>query len=502
MLLLLSFGLLPLGILAILASIQSAAENRVERSATARARLEIASQQINAALGRSVFTIRAASAAIELSPRDIPVCERTLTRLAQAQRSPGRYALYGDRNELRCATFGFVPPAMEPPEAGKRFKIDISEGGDMLRFTLYDAVGETEGAGEFTREAIARLAGAGQGTDGYNLMLTDGDDRMVLRDDLRDAGPLVYDVVLLRPIAGGDLVLGIASRSAPISPTELLMILLPVVMWLGAAIGGWLIVERLLLKPLVRMQKAVADYQPGDRQIDLPSLRTPAREIGELGLAFHKLVGTVARHEEDLEAAVDRQTRLVREVHHRVKNNLQVIASLLNLHARAVTNPEVASAYASIQRRVDALAVVHRNHFAELEENRGVALKPLISELAANLRATAPAEASGLQIRLAVGPLYATQDVSLSIAFLLTEIIEYAMLREAHTVAISLQPSDLGKALLSVHSDGLRGEAPEGAERFERIVTGLSRQLRSTMNRDPELGCYAVEVMVLDHMDD
>ena len=90
---------------------------------------------------------------------------------------------------------------------------------------------------------------------------------------------------------------------------------------------------------------------------------------------------TVARHEADLEAAVVRQTRLVREVHHRVKNNLQVVASLLNLHSRGSPNEEVAAAYASIQRRVDALAVVHRNHYAELEENRGVALKSLITEL-------------------------------------------------------------------------------------------------------------------------
>ena len=48
--------------------------------------------------------------------------------------------------------------------------------------------------------------------------------------------------------------------------------------------------------------------------------------------------------------------------------------------------------------RVDALAVVHRNHYAELEANRGVALKPLLSELGANLRATAPASAAAMQI--------------------------------------------------------------------------------------------------------
>ena len=166
---------------------------------------------------------------------------------------------------------------------------------------------------------------------------------------------------------------------------------MPVLMWLWASLVGWIIVQRLLLRPLG------ADPE---RHLRLPA-RRPRRSIcprcaarrtrsPRSAEAFDQVTRTVARHEADLEAAVARQTRLVREVHHRVKNNLQVVASLLNLHSRGAANEEVAAAYASIQRRVDALAVVHRNHYAELEENRGVALKPLISELAANLRATAP----------------------------------------------------------------------------------------------------------------
>jgi two-component sensor histidine kinase len=75
-----------------------------------------------------------------------------------------------------------------------------------------------------------------------------------------------------------------------------------------------------------------------------------------------------------------------------VKNNLQVVASLLNIHGRSAETPNIhrARAYAAIGRRVGALSIVHRNHFAEMEENRGIALRPLISELAAELRAERP----------------------------------------------------------------------------------------------------------------
>ena len=85
-------------------------------------------------------------------------------------------------------------------------------------------------------------------------------------------------------------------------------------------------------------------------------------------------------------------------MHHRVKNNLQVIASLINFHARGAKSAEASAAYASIQRRVDALAVVHRHHFAEMEENRGLELRSVIGELASNIRATAPERSAGLGI--------------------------------------------------------------------------------------------------------
>jgi two-component sensor histidine kinase len=249
------------------------------------------------------------------------------------------------------------------------------------------------------------------------------------------------------------------------------------------------------------MQRAVAAYQPGDEHLDLPTLSTPAREISDLGRAFDQVTQTVARHEADLEAAVERQTKLVREVHHRVKNNLQVVASLLNLHARGAANEEVSAAYASIQRRVDALAVVHRNHYAELEENRGVALRSLISELGANLRGTAPASAANMTIRLDVEPYYVTQDVAVSVAFLITEIVEFAMFCGAKAVTISLDGENDTGATLRVESESLKGEVPcdeKLTERFDRIVTGLSRQLRSTLERDTDQGRYSVRISVLE----
>jgi two-component sensor histidine kinase len=500
MLLLLSLGLLPLGIVAILASIESAQQNSAERTAETLTRLEIKAQRINAALSRSAITISTASAAISLSAEGSQVCQTTLRRLAQGP-APARYALYAAGNRLSCASPGFAPAAPRPSDRTPRTLVEIDPRGEVLRLYVYGERGSLEGVAEYPREGLSRLTLIPGTSSNFDLELDQGERRMVLRNEY-EAGAFVQTVHGTEPVAGGQLELAITLGAAPISAADLLSILLPVLMWIAAAVIGWLIVDRLLLRPLVRMQQAVAAYRPGDRDLDLPRLATPAREIGELGLAFDQVAQTVARHEAELEAAVERQTRLVREVHHRVKNNLQVVASLLNLHSRGSPNEEVAAAYASIQRRVDALAVVHRNHYAELEENRGVALKPLISELAANLRATAPRVAAGMVIRLDLEPYYVTQDVAVSVAFLITELVEYAMLRGGTAFTISLDGGESpGVATLTMESESLGDEPPGDAqltERFDRIVTGLSRQLRSTLERDGGAGRYSLPIAVVD----
>jgi two-component sensor histidine kinase len=184
-------------------------------------------------------------------------------------------------------------------------------------------------------------------------------------------------------------------------------------------------------------------------------------------------------------------------VHHRVKNNLQVIASLLNIHGRSAEGAEAQAAYAGIGRRVGALSIVHRNHFAEMEENRGISLRPLITELAAELRASAPESARGLAIDLDVDSVYTTQDAAVAVAFLITEIIEFAMLHApADPVELSIRRTTELTARLSLGSPVLVPEDDGNQEKaqFERIVAGLAKQLRSNLDR--KLGRYSVDLPV------
>jgi two-component system, sensor histidine kinase PdtaS len=180
-----------------------------------------------------------------------------------------------------------------------------------------------------------------------------------------------------------------------------------------------------------------------------------------------------------------------------VKNNLQVVASLLNIHGRSAGAAEARAAYAGIGRRVGALSIVHRNHYAEMEENRGISLRPLITELAAELRASAPEAARALRIDLDLDTANTTQDVAVAVSFLVTEIVEFAMLRSPEEpIEIELRRTSELTARLTLSSKVLvpDDEQIPGKPQFERIVAGLAKQLRSPLDR--KLGRYSVDLPV------
>jgi len=328
-------------------------------------------------------------------------------------------------------------------------------------------------------------------------------DSVVLHDgtrELRVVNPQADPTTNVRftewRIGSGSLFARIGAAEEKITTHDRLVLLLPVLMWVVATLVTWLIVSRLLIRPLKRLESTVINYTPG-APLDLPSKLGPSAEIQELRDAFARAVARVEESDAEITGALEGQRRLVREVHHRVKNNLQVVASLLNIHGRSATAPEARSAYAGISRRVGALSIVHRNHFAEMEESRGISLRPLVTELAAELRAGAPEAARGFAVDLDIDTAYTTQDVAVAVAFLVTEIVEFAMLNcPAEPIEISLRRTSDLTARLTISSEVLVPEEEDetGKVQFERIVGGLAKQLRSNLER--KLGRYSVELPV------
>ena len=501
MLLILTAALLPLGLIALFASIESAQTNRLRREAEARDTASLSAGRLGGAIGRISLALREATAAMTPAT-SAAACRDSLDSLRLGQRFDVRFAAFAPNGRLICKTEGFAPQPAYAPDVLFATEVRLVGEAQVLRFEARGSTGGAYGIGEFPLSTLRDVTRPAASASRPGLLLSQGVERVVLATP-DTVGALGRHVMVSSPVAGGQVQLELTTSDLRITAIEVLIALLPILMWLAAALIGWLVVNRLMIRPLLQLQRAVETHRAGDGALTLPRMTTPAREIRDLGHAFQRLTGQISHHEGELEEGLARQTKLTREVHHRVKNNLQVVSSLINLHARGVANLEVAAAYASIQRRVDALAVVHRNHYAELEENRGVGLRALIGELASNLRATAPPEAAHLAITLDLATCYADQDVAVPIAFLITEIVEIAIIcTPTDRIAIELAPvPDVPRrALLTIGCRGLSSEEccrHPSFDRFTRICDGLARQLRAKLERDLDAGTFAIEITIL-----
>ncbi|MES1971028.1 MAG: histidine kinase dimerization/phosphoacceptor domain -containing protein [Pseudomonadota bacterium] len=497
--LILSAALLPLAIIAFFASLKTTQT----ADESARAQLRVASaesaRKLAIELVGDMTALRVALNALDADRGDAPSCARAQGVFAQQAVSGTRFVVMDRRARVLCGTA--FPAELAPVTLTSDEPITariVERRGVVLAIT--GASGATSAAAFFPAPFLAEIGKPSDFAPPYEARLVRNNDALILTE-LPTRGTLERRETLRMALGIGGLSLQTTIRSAPITSPLIIAMLLPILMWAAAAGIGWFVVDRLLIRPLRQLRASVAAYVPGE-EIDPAQVRAlPAQEIRELGDTFRLISRTVAAHEAGLAEGLVRQTKLTREVHHRVKNNLQVISSLINFHARGARSAEATAAYASIQRRVDALAVVHRHHFAELEENRGLSLRSVIGELASNIRATAPEGSSQLSIVVDIDPFLVTQDVAIAVAFLITEIVELAMtFNPLAQIRISVKPGETeDRAILRVNSPALvDGDSLRRVveERYGRVMEGLSRQLRSRLHHDPLVGAYEISIAV------
>jgi len=445
---------------------------------------------IESLIARNALALRVGAAGALRSYSPDP-CASASQSLATAPAISNRFSLRDADGKLLCTAGGFEPKDSAPMVAPGDIRAWIDP--DLTDVNIRVGVVGGFATASLTREEI-RTAALTVGSDVRSIILSDRKNAVSVIGPADDSNSLTY---LSLPIANGALTARIGFPVSRITTEDRVVLLLPVLMWVFAALLSWLLVSRLLIRPLKRLQQAVTKYQPGEKALDLPRKLGPSTEIQGLRDAFGRAVARVEDSEREMADALDGQRRLVREVHHRVKNNLQVVASLLNIHGRTAETVDARDAYAGIGRRVGALSIVHRNHFAEMEENRGIALRPLLAELAAELRAGAPEPARKLAVDLELETVNTTQDVAVAVSFLVTEIVEFAMLnRPEDPVEISLRRTSALTARLTLSSPVLVPDESERREKaqFERIIAGLAKQLRSPLDR--KLGRYSVDLPV------
>lgn len=284
------------------------------------------------------------------------------------------------------------------------------------------------------------------------------------------------------------------------SPMQLLAISAPLLMWLGALTMGWLVASALIVRPLTRMRATVDRYTAGDASVRLRGQRFLSREVGGLAAAFDAMADAIALHDAETSEALAEQQRLTREVHHRVKNNLQIVSSLLSLQAREAANPGVAHAYALVQSRVAALAVVHRWMYeASAGRDAGIDLRALVSDLCAGLEhGLAASERLVVKLHCDIAPVFVVQDTAVPLAFLITELANCAARSTTPAplmASITIAATGNG-AILSIAAPCFADEdrlPASGVHSVGRIIHGMARQLRSPLRHDAVAGRYDID---------
>ncbi|HUD94190.1 sensor histidine kinase [Sphingobium sp.] len=500
MFLILTLALLPLGLIALIASLQAIRTADLEKEALLRVAVTQSARKMTADLQSDRTALQLAINNVTTAgPR---ICDRLDLFLTSNDAEGGLYYIYDRSGRRICGSRREEPVGLDERERFSGPTAQILTDIPYLVTRIKSRDERLVGLVYYSRQHLESVADPATALQNRQLGLRQGDRQLIIS---RPGAALEYGhkTSLSARIDPPDIVLTMTVSDPPATLARTLSLFLPLVMWFAAAAVGWFVVNRLLIRPLVLLRRTVASYQPGEVLEPMRRLRTPAQEILALGETFREISEDVATHEAEMAEGLDTQRKLTREVHHRVKNNLQIIASLINLHARSAHDPEAVEAYASIQRRVDALSVVHRNHFAELEENRGVGMRPLISELSASLRGTAPAEARRFGIQIDSDDLHISQDVAVPVAFLVTELVELAMRLDPQgrmRISVQLQADAENRAVLEVRSAGLReSEAMTDLldDRYRRVLTGLSRQLRAPLDHDGETGCFAIAITII-----
>ncbi len=216
------------------------------------------------------------------------------------------------------------------------------------------------------------------------------------------------------------------------------------------------------------------------------ALSTVALEHGRPSLVL--LVSrdiTAHKHaEESLRAALSEKETLLREVHHRVKNNLQVISSLLSLQAGQVSSPTVVAALEESRARVQTMALIHERLYRSSRFG-SIELAPHVRELLAMLAQTAEARRY-VTLDCDVDDVELDLDTAIPLGLVLTELVSNAYKhafpdgRPGHLV---VRARALPEGLeVTVADDGV-GLPPEFSTETSgslglRIVRTLVRQVR------------------------
>ena len=225
-----------------------------------------------------------------------------------------------------------------------------------------------------------------------------------------------------------------------------------------------------------------------------------AAVIGDVALQQGRRIAELTAQQSALTLALEQKNLLAREVDHRVKNSLQIVAGVMLMQARSVTDLAAKTAFQETYNRVMSVARVH-DILHESEDLRHVDLGETLQRLVDDLAASMGGDGRDLAVEAEAGLMVSSQSaiaLSLIATELVTNAVKYAYEPgEPGRVEVKARSWDDGKIELRVCDNG-RGLPAETSSRTRRglglrVIDALLKQIGAEMTVENEAGaCFTV----------
>lgn len=245
--------------------------------------------------------------------------------------------------------------------------------------------------------------------------------------------------------------------------------------------------ERIVVRWLLYLERVASLYAKGKFNVrPTQAVHAPA-EIRNLASTLNDLADTISSRNKSLNASLDEKDALMREIHHRVKNNLQIISSLLSMQQRALTDEPAKAAVGDTRQRIAALALIYRTLYQSDDlryADARVFLTDLVGQLIAGEAGRGPVVTSSVEAdSLVVDP-----DKLAPLALWLVEAVSNA---QKH--AFAGRGGDLkvrfkvngDTSVLEVEDDGPGISETERAGVGRTLMGAFAKQLRGTAEMVP-----------------
>lgn len=240
----------------------------------------------------------------------------------------------------------------------------------------------------------------------------------------------------------------------------------------------------------------VDDFIPGPNFGDI-HLSVRAFKVGD-GLGIISIdVSERKEWEVKIKASLHEKEVLLKEIHHRVKNNLQIISSLLHLQSEKLASPELAAVFIESQNRVKSMALLHENLYQSGNLSR-IDVREYIKNLAAYLSQTYDPGSRGVALTVDVDDVSLDLDTAIPLGLIINELVTNALKHafpddEQGQIKVELRKGNEKHSLI-VRDDGVGlVELPEigqtkslGLELVHNLVEQLDGALKVRSNPGTE----------------